>query len=468
MAFIHSDFLLHSEAARRLFHEFARDEPILDFHNHLSPQDIAENRAFENLSEVWLGGDHYKWRAMRSNGVSERFCTGDASPYEKFTAWAKTVPRTLRNPLYHWSHLELSRAFGIGELLDETTAPHIWEEANEQLKSPEMRVHGLLKRFDVRALCTTDDPADSLEHHEAIARSGLATRVFPTFRPDKCLNVDLPDQWNAWIDKLGAAANRDIASLDDLLGALEKRHNDFHEIGGRMSDHGLNTLPVSTASPEGAKKTFERARAGEAVGPLVKSSFVGFMMQFFGELDARRGWTKQLHLGAMRNPNSRAFADLGADTGFDTVGEWHQVADVARYFNRLESRGALPKTVIYNLNPRDSFALAALCGSFPGEGIAGKIQYGAAWWFLDQKDGIEAQLGALSNTGLLSNFIGMLTDSRSFLSFPRHEYFRRVLCNLCGREMETGELPDDFGLVGGLIRAICFANARDFLALPIG
>jgi len=466
MAFIHPDFLLHSEAARRLFHEFARDEPILDFHNHLSPQDIAENRAFGNLSEIWLGGDHYKWRAMRANGVSERFCTGDASPYEKFTAWAKTVPRTLRNPLYHWTHLELSRTFGIGEPLDETTAPRIWEEANEQLKSPEMRVHGLLQRFDVRALCTTDDPADSLEHHEAIRESDLATRVLPTFRPDKCLNVDLPDQWNAWIDKLGAAANRDIASLDDLLGALEKRHDDFHEMGGRMSDHGLRQLPATYETHEGASATFERTRAGKAAGPIRKTAFTEFMMGFFNELDARRGWTKQLHLGARRNPNSRAFADLGADTGFDTVGEDLQVANATLYLNRLDSRGTLPKTVIYNVNPRDGFALAALCGSFPGEGIAGKIQYGAAWWFLDQKDGIEAQMSALSNTGLLSNFIGMLTDSRSFLSFPRHEYFRRVLCNLCGREMERGELPDDFELVGAMIRAVCFSNARDFLALP--
>jgi len=468
MAFIHPDFLLHSEAARRLFHEFARDEPVLDFHNHLSPLDIAQNRAFENLSEIWLGGDHYKWRAMRANGVSECFCTGDAPPYEKFLAWAKTVPRTLRNPLYHWTHLELSRTFGIGEPLDETTAPRIWEEANEQLHSPEMRVHGLLKRFDVRALCTTDDPADSLEHHKAIRELGLATRVFPTFRPDKCLNVDLPDQWNAWIDKLGAAANRDIASLDDLLGALEKRHDDFHEIGGRLSDHGLNQLPADAATHDEARTLFERARSGHGASPDEQARFLGFMMEFFGALDARRGWTKQLHLGAMRNPNSRALAALGADTGFDTVGDWPQLANLARYLGKLDSRGILPKTVIYNVNPRDGFALAALCGSFPGEGIAGRIQYGAAWWFLDQKDGIETQLNALSNTGLLSNFIGMLTDSRSFLSFPRHEYFRRVLCNLCGREMETGELPDDFGLVGGMIRAICFANARDFLALPIG
>jgi len=467
MAFIHPDFLLHSEAARRLFREFARDEPILDFHNHLSPLDIAQNRAFENLSEIWLGSDHYKWRAMRASGVSERFCTGDAPPYEKFLAWAKTVPRTLRNPLYHWTHLELSRAFGISELLNETTAPRVWEEANEQLRSPEMRVHGLLQRFDVRALCTTDDPADSLEHHEAIARSGLATRVFPTFRPDKCLNVHLPDGWNAWIDKLGEAANRDIWALDDLLGTLEKRHDDFHEMGGRLSDHGLNQLPDEYAMQDEARAIFERARSGHNASPDEQTRFTGFMMEFFGELDARRGWTKQLHLGAMRNPNSRAFVALGADAGFDTVGEWPQVANLAEYLNRLESRGALPKTVIYNLNPRDNFALAALCGSFPGEGIAGKVQYGAAWWFLDQKDGIEAQLGALSNIGLLSDFIGMLTDSRSFLSFPRHECFRRVLCDLCGREMERGELPDDYSLVGEMIRNICFRNARDFLALPL-
>jgi len=467
MAFIHPDFLLQSEAARHLFHEFAEGEPILDFHSHLSPRDIAENRSFANLSEAWLGGDHYKWRAMRANGVEERLCTGDAPPYEKFTAWAATVPRTLRNPLFHWTHLELERHFGIGELLNETTAPRIWDAANERLKSPEMSVHGLLKRFDARALCTTDDPADSLEHHEAIKKSAAPTRVFPTFRPDKCLNVHHPDEWNGWLDKLGATTNRDIVSLDDLLGALEKRHDDFHAIGARLSDHSVPQLPDDYATHEEARAIFERARTGVAASPDEQARFVGFLMEFFGGLNARKGWTQQLHLGAVRNPNSRALEKVGADAGFDTVGDWPQVANLTRYLDRLESRGALPKTVIYNLNPRDTFALAALCGSFPGEGVRGKIQYGAAWWFLDQKDGIEAQLNALSNTGLLANFIGMLTDSRSFLSFPRHEYFRRILCNLCGREMELGELPNDLGMVGALIRAVCFSNARDFLALPI-
>jgi glucuronate isomerase len=468
MPFIHDDFLLQSDAARRLFHEYAAGEPILDYHNHLLPRDIAQNRRFENLSEVWLEGDHYKWRAMRASGVEERFCTGDALPRDKFLAWSATVPQTLRNPLYAWTHLELARFFGIHEPLDEHSAPAIWEAANEQLQSPELSAQNILRRFDVRALCTTDDPADSLEHHQQIAHSDLPTRVYPTFRPDKALVVHQPGVWNAWLDKLGRTCDRDIEGLDDLLGALEKRHADFHAVGGRLSDHGLTQLPSGWATEREAETIFRRARAGRAASGEEQARFSGFLMLFFGQLDAAKGWTKQLHLGALRNASSRAFGQLGPDTGFDSIGDFSQIAGLAAYFDELNSRDALPKTVVYNLNPADNYAITALCGSFQDGSIPGKMQFGSGWWFLDQKEAMEWQLNALSNNGLLSRFIGMLTDSRSFLSFPRHEYFRRVLCNLVGRDIETGELPPDFELVGAMIRGICYSNAKNFLGLEVG
>lgn len=468
MNFIHDDFLLQSDAARRLYHDYAEKQPILDYHNHLPPADIARNRGFNDLSEIWLEGDHYKWRAMRADGVDEKFCTGDATPFEKFAAWAKTVPHTLRNPLYHWTHLELKRHFGIDELLNEESAPRIWETANGVLQSPQMSTQGLLQKFDVRAICTTDDPADSLEHHEAIANSSCATRVYPTFRPDKALAVDQPEAFNAWLQKLEAVSDVAISSLQDLKTALEKRHDDFHEFGGRLSDHGLSFCFSDFPTEAEAAAIFERARNGEAADTLQHARFASHLMLFFGALDARRGWTKQLHLGALRNNNSRRFRELGADTGFDSIGDWPQAAALSAYLNRLESENALPKMVLYNLNPADNYVLATMIGNFQGGGIAGKIQFGSAWWFLDQKEAMEWQMNALSNCGLLSRFIGMLTDSRSFLSFPRHEYFRRVLCNLVGRDVENGELPEDYELVGSMISNICYSNARDFLGLKMG
>ncbi len=467
MPFVHDDFLLQTSAARRLYHEYARDEPILDYHNHLPPGDIARNRQFADLSEIWLEGDHYKWRAMRANGVEERLCTGDASPRDKFLAWAKTVPQTLRNPLYHWTHLELARYFGITDLLDETTAPVIWERANELLATPDFRAQGLLKRFDVRALCTTDDPTDPLEHHESIAKSNCPTRVYPTFRPDKAFGVDAPTTYNSWLAKLGATANRDIETLNDLLGALEKRHTDYHAFGGRLSDHGLNHAFADFATEGEARVIFDAARRGQAATPDERARFAGFLMLFFGKLDARRGWTKQLHIGALRSANTRAFQNIGPDTGFDSIGDWPQAQNLARYFDTLDAHDALPKVVIYNVNPADNYVMATLAGNFQDGRIAGKIQFGSGWWFLDQKEAMEWQLNALSNNGLLSRFIGMLTDSRSFMSFPRHEYFRRVLCNLIGRDMEHGELPDDFELVGTMVKNICYQNVRNYLALEV-
>ena len=427
--FLTDDFLLHGPTARALYHDFARDEPILDYHSHLPPGQIASNHQFKNLFEVWLAGDHYKWRAMRSNGVNERFCTGDAEDYDKFLAYARTVPQALRNPLYHWTHLELLRYFGIDDLLDESTAPAIWERANALLAEEDFRVHGLLERQRVTVVCTTDDPVDDLAAHRQIQADGkLKTRVYPTFRPDKALGVHQPKAFNAWVEKLEAASGEDCTKFGGFLKALEKRHDAFHELGGRLSDHGLNTCPGRFASEKKARKIFEAARKGEAAQGKDWEAFSGFMMIFFGHLDAQKGWVKQLHLGAQRNNNSRLVAALGPDTGFDSIGDWPQAGSLARYLDALDSGNQLPKTVIYNLNPADNYAMGTMIGNFQDGSVPGKIQFGSGWWFLDQKEGMEAQMNALSNLGLLSRFVGMLTDSRSFLSYPRHEYFRRILC----------------------------------------
>jgi glucuronate isomerase len=465
MKFINEDFLLQTRTASRLYHQFAEAEPILDYHCHLSPRDIAENRQFKNLFEIWLEGDHYKWRAMRANGVPERYCTGAATPFEKFQAWAATVPHTLRNPLYHWTHLELKRYFGIDELLDEQSAARIWKKAGQQLATSELSAQGILTRFNVVALCTTDDPVDSLEHHRALAAFGLATRVLPTFRPDKALAVHQPTQFNAWLKRLEQAANMEVRGLAQFLDALHKRHEYFHARGCRLSDHGLSQCYADFCSLKTAAAIFARARRGRAASPAEQGQFAAFMMLFFGQLDADKGWTKQLHLGALRNCNTRLLRELGPDTGFDSIGDYPQGAALAAYLDALEREQALPKTIIYNSNPADNYLFAALLGSFPGS-IAAKVQLGSGWWFLDQKEGMEWQLNALSNMGLLSRFIGMVTDSRSFMSYPRHEYFRRVLCNLIGRDVANGEIPDDEMLLGPMIRNICYANARQYLAIP--
>ncbi len=466
MKFIHDKFLLTTRTAQRLYRRFAQAQPILDFHCHLPPADIARNRRFASLFEIWLEGDHYKWRAMRANGVGEEYCTGSASPREKFQAWAATVPQTLRNPLYHWTHLELSRYFGIDELLNEQNAERIWQKANARLASAELSAHGILRKFGVTALCTTDDPADDLAAHAKIAASGLATAVFPTFRPDKALLVGQPDLLKAWLDRLAAAANVDIASLDDLLEALARRHQYFHDRSCRLSDHGLARCFATPCPAKTAGRIFERARDGKAATSEEQEQWSAFLMLFFGRLDADKGWTKQLHLGAQRNNNSRLLAGLGPDAGFDSIGDLPQAQSLAAFLNTLDNDGALPRTIIYNSNPADNYAIATLLGNFNDGSIAGKIQMGAGWWFLDQKEGMEWQLNALSNNGLLSRFVGMVTDSRSFMSYPRHEYFRRTLCALIGQEVERGELPDDDELLGALIRNVCYANARDYLRLP--
>jgi glucuronate isomerase len=459
VAFIDENFLLHNKTARSLYERYAAGRPIFDYHSHLPPRDVAENRRFTDLFEIWLEGDHYKWRAMRANGVAERYCTGDASPYEKFYAWASTVPRCLRNPLYHWTHLELQRYFDIGDLLNETTAASVWARANERLRSEELSAQGILAKFQVRALCTTDDPADPLTSHAKIRASGLPTAVYPTFRPDRALDVHAPEVFNPWIDRLAAVSNTDIVRFDDFLGALRARHVAFHELGGRLSDHGLPHCYAEPCTDRVAAGIFDAARAGRPASAEDHSRFASFMMIFFGRLDADKGWTKQLHLGAYRSVNTRALQTLGRDVGFDSIGDWPQAQALGRYLDRLDAERALPKTIVYNVNPSDNYTFAAMIGNFQDGALAGKVQFGSAWWFVDQKEGIEWQLNALSNAGLLANFVGMLTDSRSFMSYPRHEYFRRVLCNLLGNEIENGELPDDEALVGGLIEDVSFRNA---------
>jgi glucuronate isomerase len=460
--FLGEDFLLSSKTAQRLYQQFAAPQPILDYHCHLSPKDIAENRRFANLFEIWLEGDHYKWRAMRANGVAERYCTGDASPYEKFLAWARTVPYTLRNPLYHWTHLELRRYFGISELLDETSAPSIWERANAALEK--LTAHEILKKFRVEALCTTDDPVDDFRWHRQIAKSNLPTRVYPAFRPDQALKIGAPE-FLPWLKRLESAAKIDIRSLNSFLDALRKRHDHFHSLGCRLSDHGLDYAYATPCSDRTAANIVLKARRRKTISKEEQDQFASFLMLFFGRLDAEKGWTKQLHLGALRNVNSAARQKIGADTGFDSIGDWPQLGLLAAYLDLLARENALPRMILYNVNPADTFAMATLIGSFQSD-EPGKLQYGSAWWFLDQKQGITAQLEALSNTGLLSRFVGMVTDSRSFMSYPRHEYFRRVLCGIIGSDVERGELPNDDVLLGRMITDICYANAKRYLRLP--
>ena len=468
--FINDDFLLHTPAARELYHVFAENEPIYDYHCHLPPAQIANNHQFADLAEIWLGGDHYKWRALRTNGVAEHLVTGKASPREKFDAWCATVPHTLRNPLYHWSHLELARFFGITDIINPSSADSIWEHANPQLAT--LRVHDFLTNSKVAVVCTTDDPAESLELHQKIRASGLKTRVYPTFRPDKAFAVGVPAVFNAYLEKLagaagGAFAANGVRTFDDFLGALKKRHDDFHAIGGRVSDHGLEAALAEPCTHAQAHAIFDGARAGRAASAEDVARYGSYLMLELGRWDAARGWTKQLHLGALRNNNARLLGKLGPDTGFDSIGDFPQAVALSRYLNALDATDQLPRMVIYNLNPADNYVMASMIGNFQDGTIPGKIQFGSGWWFLDQKEAMEWQLNSLSNLGLLSRFVGMLTDSRSFLSFPRHEYFRRTLCNLLGGDIARGEIPNDMGLVGGMVKNICFANARGYFGLEL-
>jgi glucuronate isomerase len=463
------NFLLETDTARDLYLNFAAPQPIIDYHCHLSPEHVANNHAFRSITEVWLDGDHYKWRAMRSNGVAERLCTGNATDFEKFQAWASTVPKTLRNPLFHWTQLELKNPFGIRQLLSEGSASEVFEACNGTLEKPEFYARGLLEHFQVAVVCTTDDPADSLEHHRRYAESPHSERVrmYPTFRPDRALRVDIPQEYNAWLDSLAAASGQHIASYDDLLSALAARHSAFHELGCRASDHGLETLYADPSTPAEVAATFARARAGGTVTGQAAIGFKSALLHELALLDHERGWVQQFHLGAMRNNNARLFRALGPDTGFDSIGDYPLATAVARFLDRLDDGNRLAKTILYNSNPRDNEVLATLIGSFQDGSVPGKMQFGSGWWFLDQLDGMERQLNTLSNMGLLSRFVGMTTDSRSFLSYSRHEYFRRLLCNLLGHDVRRGLIPDDRLLLGDLVRDLCFRNANAYLGLGL-
>ena len=463
------NFLLETDTARDLYFGVAAQQPIIDYHCHLPPAQVATNHAFRSLTELWLDGDHYKWRAMRTNGVAERLCTGDASDFEKFQAWASTVPKTLRNPLFHWTHLELKNPFGIRELLNEASARAIFDACNQALSTPAFRARGLLEHFQVAVVCTTDDPADDLSHHHRFAESPDSSRVrmYPTFRPDRALRLENADEYRSYLGLLEAACGQNIESYDGLLSALSARHQRFHELGCRASDHGLETLYAENFSHSEVAATFARVRAGKEVTLAAASEFKSALLHELALLDHERGWVQQFHLGAMRNNNTRLFRALGPDTGFDSIGDFHLASSVARFLDRLDDGNRLAKTILYNSNPRDNEVLATLIGSFQDGSVPGKMQFGSGWWFLDQLDGMERQLNALSNLGLLSRFVGMLTDSRSFLSYSRHEYFRRLLCNLLGNDVRRGLIPNDRQLLGDLVQDLCFRNANAYLGLGL-
>ena len=468
-SFIKEDFLLETDLARRLFHDVAKNLPIIDYHCHLPVDQIASNHRFRSITEIWLDGDHYKWRAMRASGVAERFCTGDATDFEKFEAWAKTVPETIRNPLYHWTHMELLRPFGIEQLLDGTSARSIYERTTARLQEDGFTALGLLKQFKVAVVCTTDDPVDSLEHHQALgARPDPETRVYPTWRPDKALAVEDPVQWEAWVGSLEAADQTSIGNWSQFVAALENRHTFFHEMGCRASDHGLEQMHAESFSDAELGASFATLRRGRPNDPGAAKRFKSGLLHHLAILDHRRGWVQQFHLGALRNTNARARRALGPDKGFDSIGDFDQAVPLARFLDRLDDSNQLAKTILYNLNPRDNEVFASMTGNFQDGSVAGKMQYGAAWWFLDQKDGMEAQLRALSNLGLFSRFIGMITDSRSFLSYSRHEYYRRLVCNLLGNDVRSGFLPDAPELLERAVRNVCFDNASAYLGLTLG
>ena len=456
--FMDDDFLLENAVAAALYHDHAAQLPIIDYHCHLSPDDIAADRRFRNMTEVWLEGDHYKWRAMRSNGVSERYITGDASDEEKFGKWAETVPATLRNPLYHWTHLELQRYFGIREVLNPSSAADIYRRGNEVLQQPELSCQGILKKMRVEVVCTTDDPVDTLAAHPQIH---LDTKVVPAFRPDKAILIER-EGFVDYIGKLEEVSQVSIRSLAGLTDALSRRMDFFASLGCRLSDHGLERVYASDFTEAEVDRILCKRLGGSPVSPEEAEVYQSAVLYVLCLEYARRGWTQQFHLGALRNNNRRLLQQLGPDTGFDSIGDFPQALALSRFLDRLDASDQLARTILYNLNPADNEVFASMIGNFNDGSVAGKIQWGSAWWFLDQKDGMEKQINTLSNLGLLSRFVGMLTDSRSFLSFPRHEYFRRILCNLIGRDVQNGELPRDMELLGGLVRDVCYHNAKNF------
>ena len=464
--FLDEHFLLDSGTAQRLYHDYAQQVPVIDYHNHLSPQLIAEDHCFENLTQAWLYGDHYKWRAMRTNGVEESYCTGTRSDAAKFEAWAATVPYTWRNPLYHWTHLELQRYFSVHDLLSPATAKPIYDTCSAMLRTPEYSVRHLLRKMKVQVLCTTDDPTDTLIFHEQMAAdAGMEIQVRPTFRPDKAMQVSDPVAFNAWVDRLQQVSNIAIHHFDDYFLALQQRHDYFSAMGCMAADHGLADVPAEPCPYSAMQFIFSKIRSGRPLDEEEQLQFASGMLLEFAKMHYAKGWVMQLHIGAMRNNNTRMLQLLGPDTGWDSIGNSINAASLARFLDTLDAQQMLPKTILYNLNPADNAMMATMAGNFNDGSFPGKVQWGSAWWFLDQKNGMEQQLNTLSDMGLLSRFIGMLTDSRSFLSFPRHEYFRRILCNLLGTDMEQGHLPHDIGWAGQLVQDICYNNARRYFNL---
>jgi len=462
--FLDDNFLLSTRTSEILYHEYAKDLPIIDYHNHLSPEAIANNTQFDTITQAWLNGDHYKWRAMRTNGVYEGFITGNKSDREKFDQWAATVPYTMRNPLYHWTHLELKRYFDIHDLLSAQTAGKIYEQTNKLLQTEDFRVRGLLKKMKVELVCTTDDPVDSLEHHQSIREDNSGIQVLPAFRPDKAMNVDDAVSFNNYLNQLEAAANVSISSFQDYKSALKNRHDYFVSNNCSVSDHGLENIYAEDYTEAELKSIFDKIRKGYqlTVEEIVK--FKSALLVQFAEWDFEKGFVQQYHVGAMRNNNSRKMKELGPDTGWDSIGDYPQAKALSKFLNRLDNNNTLAKTIIYNLNPADNEVFATMIGNFNDGSMAGKIQWGSGWWFMDQKEGMINQLNTLSNMGLLSKFVGMLTDSRSFLSFPRHEYFRRILCDLFGKDIENGELPNDIPWIGKLVQDICYNNTKNYFS----
>ena len=467
--FLSEDFLLQTETARILYHEHAEKMPIYDYHCHLRADQIAADYNFDNITQAWLYDDHYKWRAMRTNGVAEKYITGNASDYEKFEKWAETVPYTIRNPLYHWTHLELTNPFGIkNELLSPNTAKQIYETCSEMLRTQEFSARNIMRKMNVKLVCTTEGPLDSLEQHRKIRDDGFEIKVYAAFRPDKGLAVEDLPALNAWIDRLEAVCDTEITSFASYVNAIRERHDYFHENGCRLSDYGLETAYAEDYTETEIKKIFGKIRTGKDLDVSERLKFKSAMIMQLALLDHEAGWVMQLHLSALRNNNTRMLKTLGPDTGFDSIGDFEIAVPLAKFLNRLDMNNKLPKTILYNLNPRDNELITTMLGNFQDGTAAGKMQYGPAWWFLDQKDGMEKQMNALSNMALLSRFVGMATDSRSFLSFPRHEYFRRILCNILGNDVKAGLIPTDVKLLGKMVENICFNNAKKYFPMELG
>lgn len=463
--FLDENFLLETVTAQTLYHEYAAGLPIVDYHCHLPPDQIASDSNFENLTQIWLYGDHYKWRAMRANGISEKYITGDASDWEKFEKWAETVPYTFRNPLYHWTHLELQRYFDIHEILSPATARKIYDECSEKLRTPEYSVRNLIKKMNVHSIGTTDDPLDDLSHHHKISSGGFSVKVLPSFRPDKAMNADNSAELNKYILQLAGISGQEISTFSEYLSALKSRHDHFANTGCIVSDHGLEQIYCEDYTDAEIDQIFSRILSGQDLSYSERLKFKSCMLYTLALWDHEKGWVQQYHLGALRNNNTRLLSELGPDTGFDSIGDFSQAVSLSRFLNKLDSGNQLAKTIIYNLNPADNEMIAAMCGNFQDGTVAGKVQFGSAWWFLDQKQGMIDQINALSNMGLLSQFVGMLTDSRSFMSYPRHEYFRRILCNLIGNDVEKGELPNDIQWLGNMVANISYFNAKKYFNL---